>query len=71
MTHQEIVRDRYPGATARQFLPAYRYGRVAPMGGGWTVYPTEALGASTLGTGATQEGAWADAAAEIAARRSD
>lgn len=67
MTHREIVRARHPGATARQFKAVYQYGQVPPPLGCWTIYPSESLGVNVLGTGATEDEAWAAAAAGILA----
>jgi hypothetical protein len=65
LTHQEIVQGRHPNATAKQIRPLSQYGRVAPIKGGWTIYPGESAGVQTLGNGTTEEEAWKAAAAGI------
>lgn len=71
MTHQEIVQGRHPNATAKQVRPLSQYGRVAPIKGGWIIYPSESVGVQTLGNGATEEEAWKVAAARILAPGSE
>jgi hypothetical protein len=67
VNHRDIVRERHPDATARQFKAVYQYGAATAPPGTWTIYPSESLGVHTLGIGATEEEAWAAAAAEILA----
>lgn len=65
MTNQEIVHERHPNAVAKHFKPYYHAGRVGPIAGGWTIYPSETLDVHFLGNGATEEEAWASAAAGV------
>jgi hypothetical protein len=67
VNHEDTVRARYPNATARQFRVLFQRGPTRSPSGEWTIYRTESLGVNTLGTGATEEEAWATAAAGVIA----
>ncbi|WP_152051849.1 hypothetical protein [Tautonia marina] len=71
MDPQQIVRSRFPHAQAIHREPVYVLGQREPyMPGGWVVLSSPTLGAEHLGSGPTEDAAWAAAADTISEQTS-
>ena len=68
MNAREFVLSKYPAAEAQQFLPTFQGGQSSEYPSSiWSIYAAPGLGTKELGSGNTEEQAWADAARKILA----